>query len=196
MHSHDGARRIYEWYMNLSQEAGPDADLTRHIEQKLSTESESSKVRALKLLLAMDLGFHKRFDEAEAVYRSLLTNHAEDDPFPMILLAEQKLHYENDPVAARSIINEALDSAFRSGNFRRHALGVKARVAVRLAEYRTVEEALKQLMELRIERGNLDCGIERDFFDQLPSGVIDPHVAREFDHHARRRGASNPRTGP
>jgi hypothetical protein len=36
-------------------------------------------------------------------------------------------------------------------------------------------------MELKFGPGHVDCGIERDFFDRLPPGVINDDVARRYD---------------
>ena len=80
-----------------------------------------------------------------------------------------------------SIIDEAIDRAMRSGNFRRDALGTKARIALGLKDYGVVEEVLKQLMGLKFVHGNVDCGIERDFLDRLPPGAIDAKVASDYD---------------
>jgi len=44
---------------------------------------------------------------------------------------------------------------------------------------------LTRIMQLGFERGNIDTGIMRDFFDRLPPGSIDPEVARQYEEHFR-----------
>lgn len=45
-------------------------------------------------------------------------------------------------------------------------------------------------MDTKLTRDNADLGIERDFFDALPPGSIDPEVARQYDDYCRARGRS------
>jgi hypothetical protein len=70
-------------------------------------------------------------------------------------------------------------------------LGTKARIALRLRDYRLVEDVLKQIMQLQFARENADIGAERDFLDALPPHSIDPAVARQYHEycHSRRKPA-------
>ena len=104
---------------------------------------------------------------------------------PLIKLAEQKLYFERQPEAAMRIIDRAIEAAYRSGNFRRNTLGVKARIALAMEDFAIVEGVLIRIMQLGFEYGNTDAGFRRDFFDRLPPGSIDPEVARQYDEHCR-----------
>jgi hypothetical protein len=86
------------------------------------------------------------------------------------------------------IVDRAVAAAMAAGVFRREALGVKARVAVELRDFVLVENVLQQIMALIFTRGNADIGVERDFFDRLPFGSIDPDVARAYDEYCLARG--------
>ena len=86
------------------------------------------------------------------------------------------------------IIDKAIEVAMRAGVYRRHALAYKARIASRLQDYRALEAALRDIMSLRFTPGNFDIGRERDFFDDLPPGSIDPEVARQYDEYCRAKG--------
>ena len=103
------------------------------------------------------------------------------EPMPLIILAGQRLNEEDRTEEAMRIINQAIDVARRSGTFWRLAFGVKARIALRLHDYQVVQDVLRQIMELKFTRGNVDIGAERDFLDQLPPGSVDPLIAQEYD---------------
>jgi len=126
--------------------------------------------------------------EAEAVFLADFEAGPEN-PQPLILLATQKLQWEEQPEAAMPVIERAVEVALRVGMWRRHALGEKARVALALDRPAIVEDVLRQLMGLTFTRGNADCGVERDFLDRLPPGSIDADVARAYDEYCRERGA-------
>jgi hypothetical protein len=124
---------------------------------------------------------------AEAVHR-VDADANPDEARPLISLATQKLYDENLPEDAMRIIDRAVAAATRSGLFRREALGVKARIALELGDYRAAEDVLRQIMGLAMTRGHIDIGAERDFFDRLPAGSIDPEVARAYHDYCRARG--------
>src|SRR5262249_37398863 len=130
---------------------------------------------------------------AQAIYLAA----AEADPEnarPLIALTFQKLELEHLPEEAMRVVDRAVAAALRSGLFRREALGVKARVASALADYRAGEDTLRQIMTPAFTSGHLDIGVERDFLDALPAGSIAPAVAHAYDEYCcargRRRAAS------
>jgi hypothetical protein len=173
-------QEINSWFIQLDRRRTPNTNLVPAIEQRMAAESDPDKLRALRLFLAEELAFVGRLSEAETEYLRL---HEElpDDPMPLIFLASTKLYNENHPESALPVINKAVEVAFRSGNFRRYALGVKARTALALKKYKVVEDVLERLLALKFVRGNLDCAAERDFFDRIPLGVIDEDIRRRFD---------------
>jgi hypothetical protein len=84
-----------------------------------------------------------------------------------------------------SIIDRAIEAAYRSGLFRRQALGVKARIALQLERHDVVEGVLRDILLLKFTRKNVDVGRERDILDRLPPGSIDGEVARQYDEFCR-----------
>ncbi len=100
----------------------------------------------------------------------------------------QKLYHESRPEDAMRFADLAVAVAMRAGMYRRDALGMKARIALELSDYATVESVLREIMQLVFTRGNADCGAERDFFDQLPPGSIDPDVASAYHEYCYARG--------
>ena len=175
----------YDWFRELERIKGVgNNELINAIEERIGTESSEIKLRVLRLCLAGEYKWHSRYTEAEEIYCDLFER-SPDEPFPLICLAEQKLYWEDQPERAMEIVDEAIGAAHRSGNFRRLALGVKARIAIKLKAYNVVEDVLTQLMQLDFGPGNADCGIERDFLDRTPSGAIDEEVARKYDQFAQ-----------
>jgi len=175
-------RWIEEWF-----KANPDADIIPVLQEKLRTEPHSAKIRALRHFLATEYMRGGDYEASVAVHRDdALAN--PDEPMPLITLASQTWYAVDRPQEAMRIINQAVEVALRAGTFRRYALGEKARIALALEDHQTVEDVLKQIMELTFTRGNADIGAERDFLDNLPPHSIDAAVARQYDAYCRARG--------
>ncbi len=156
-----------------------DKELVRIIERRIEEESHLESLYTLRLFLARELRLKHRHSESRAVYMRLHDDFP-DRPQPLISLASQKLCEEDDPEVALGVIDRAIDVAFRSGDFRRYALGEKARIALALKRYDLVEEVMRLILPLKTAPGHFDCGIERDFLDRLPPGVIDETVRNQY----------------
>lgn len=181
----DPMYEIYRWYDDWWDNELDD--VVPAIEERIRQESHPLKLSALRWLLAEEHCDRGDYAAAETVY---LADAAADpdEPRPLISLARQKLDDEDQPDAAMRIIDRAIEVAMLVGIFRRDALGVKARIALRVAAYPVIEDVLRQIMRLAFTRGNIDADIERDFFDHLPPGVIDADVARAYDEYCRASG--------
>jgi hypothetical protein len=162
----------------------PGMDRIVIIQARLNRERDAAVRRELKLILAHQFTILFEFEVSEAIYLELFHDEPED-PVPLVKLAEQKFYFEKLEDVAMRIIGQAIEVAYRSGNFRRNALGVKARIALGMKDYKTVEHVLQEIMGLDFKDGNVDTGFMRDFFDRLPLGSIDPDVARRYDEYAR-----------
>jgi tetratricopeptide (TPR) repeat protein len=164
--------------------------ITGMIANRIERESDPLRIRHLRSLLALEHANEGDYAAAEAIRLQELKDDP-DDPMPLISLAGQKLYYEDQPELAMTIIDRAIEAAYRSGTFRRHALAVKARIALRLLRYDLVEEVLMDIMELRFKPGNFDIGRERDILDRLPPGRIDGDIARRYDEYCRATPATS-----
>jgi hypothetical protein len=133
-------------------------------------------------MLAGEYSFNQDYPAAEAIQRRLADKHP-DDPLPLINLVTYKLYFQEQPEEALQLINRALELAYRSGEFRRQALGDKARIALKLERYDIVESALRKIMQLKVDPEVPDIGRECDFFDRIPPGSIDAEVARQYDEY-------------
>jgi hypothetical protein len=170
---------IHDWIRDLKRQRLPGKNFVPAIERKIKTESNIHKLRELRFLLASELALHGRSADSDAVYATM-HEESPDDPLPLISFASQKLYSHDKPELALPIIDKAIEAAYRSGNFRRNALGMKARIALALERYDIVEDVLRQILPLKTARGHVDCGVERDFLDRLPAGTIDEDIRRQY----------------
>jgi tetratricopeptide (TPR) repeat protein len=189
---------VHDWIRGLERQRSPGINFVPVIEEKIETESNVGRLQVLRFFLASELALHGRLLDAEAVYTRMHEDFP-DDPLPLISLASQKLYDQDGLEKALPFVDKAVEVAYRSGNFRRNALGVKARIALALERYDLVEDILRQILSLRTEPGHVDCGVERDFLDRLPVGVIDEEVRRQYaelrrqyEQHSRGRRHAPP----
>jgi hypothetical protein len=184
--SKDPVEEIHRWYDDWNRE-NSGADIIPVLEERVRRESHPQKARAMRNYLARE--YKKRGDYAAATAIHLDIFDADpSEPMPLIALAGQKFYDEDRPEEAMRVITQAVDVSHRSGSFRRLALGMQARIALRLQDYRVVEVVLKQIMDMKLMRRNADIGVERDFLDALPPDSIDPAVAQQYDEYCRARG--------
>jgi tetratricopeptide (TPR) repeat protein len=172
---------LYDW-IDEARHAGGFPNVARAIVARLQTETDEEIRRKLNFELAGAYNMTGRYDEAERIYL-MLFDLSPDEPVPLMCLAGQKLYFEEDPAAAMPVIDRAIEAAYRSCNFRRATLGVKARIALAQGKFGVVEEVLRRLLQLTHDKRGVDIAPERDFFDRLPPGAINETVARRFDHY-------------
>lgn len=187
----DPVESIHRWYREWRRQTR-DIDIVPALEERIRNETDAARLQHLRFLLASEHKERGDYAAAEAVSLADIAANP-DELMPLISLAEQKLFYEEKPEAALPIINRAVELAMRAGIFRRHALATKARIALALQDYAAVEDVLRRITALTFTRGNLDIGAERDFFDRLPPGSIDPQVARAYEEYCRARGKTRTR---
>ena len=183
IHQRYPLNEVYQWCEDLER-TSVGLELIHALEERIDSELDGAKRRELKFILAQEYKHEDDYAASEAIYLQLFETKP-DDPIPLIKLAEQKLYFERQPEAAMSIIDRAIEVAYSSGNFRRNALGVKARIALWMEDFEIVQRVLTQIMQLGFEYGNIDVGFRRDFFDRLPPGSINSEVAHQFDEHCR-----------
>jgi hypothetical protein len=184
MISDDAFREISDWHMSLVRRRLKLHEQVAVFKERLSDETDPDRRFELRLWLAGLLGYTDEIEKAKVLYLAL---HAErpDRPQILISLAEMLLWPAEQPEMALSVIDQAIEVAFRTGDFRRNALGVKARIALALRRYDMVEEVMRRILPLKTARGHFDCGIERDFLDRLPPGAIDESVRSQYAQRRR-----------
>lgn len=177
---------LHQWYDQLKRNQS-DRELIERIKSRMNTESDVETARSLAFILASEFRRQERYGDAE---NTLLDLSEQDpaEPYPLIELAGQKLYYEGKSAEGLAIIDRALERARRSGNFRRNALGVKARIAEKMRRYELIADVLREIMEIKPGESRIDVGVERDFVDRLPSGAIDDELLQRYDEFCRRNG--------
>ena len=101
--------------------------------------------------------------------------------------ANYDLYVFDDPKEALKSIDVALERAYRSGSFRREALGYKARILLKLGRGDELSDVLEEIMSLQIVKGMLDIGRERDFVDRAPPGFIRKNVLDRYNEFRPKR---------
>jgi hypothetical protein len=182
IHYNDPIAQIHRWHDEWRVE-NPEADIIPVLASRIRSETNSIKLSEMRYIMAEEYRDRRDYAAAAAAYLDVFNNDGE--PMPLIVLAGQKFFEEERPEEAMRIIDQAVEVALRSGTYRRHALAMKARIALHLTDYRTVEDVLKQIMNLKFTRGNVDIGRECDFLDALPPDSIDSEVARQYDEYCR-----------
>lgn len=192
IYGEDPQDAAHRWYEDLRR-THTNEEILGALEVRIRKNVDDAAVRwDLNWILASEYCLRGDYAASEAIYRQMFDDDP-DDPLPLIRLSEQRLYYEESPEAAMALIDAALVAAYRSGDFRRHALAVKARIALQLKHYVAVEGVLKAIMQLQLGPDSVDIGRERDILDRLPPGSIDSEVARRYDEYCG--GKSKDRAG-
>ena len=120
-----------------------------------------------------------------------------DNVRPPISKATMYLYFLVDLEEALRCIDLALQRAYRTGFFRREALGVKARILLQLGRGEQLSQVLEEIMSLQMMKDIPDIGRERDFVDQAPPGLIpEDIVARYNQFRPKQAGASRSNEPP
>jgi tetratricopeptide (TPR) repeat protein len=178
---------LHKWYQQLQQRCA-GSEIIDEIRNRMRVESDPEALRSLEFILADEFRQQERYREAEGVLLDI-SERSPAEPYPLIALAEQKLYYEGRLEEALEIVEKALERARASGTFRRNALGMKARIAEKLRRYDLISGILREILTMKGSVRLVDVGVERDFVDRLPAGVIEAELLQEYDEFCR-RGAS------
>jgi hypothetical protein len=179
---------LHTWYDQLQRTYAGD-EIVEKIKSRLRNEDDQESARLLAFILAGEFREQQRYAEAEHVMLDL-SERDQAEPYPLISLAGQKLYDEQKPDEALGIIDKAIERARASGAFRRNALGVKARIAEKLQRYDLIPDILREIMTIKFAESRVDVGVERDFVDRLPAGVVDAALLQQYDEFCRRAARS------
>jgi tetratricopeptide (TPR) repeat protein len=109
-----------------------------------------------------------------------------DNALPLIAKAGVLLYHLERPAEALEVVEKGLLLSVKSKKFRRHALAVKARVAVQMGDYKMLEQILVSISELKLEKGDEDVGKEDDFFAKVDKSILSPDVVKKFETYLGR----------
>ena len=128
----------------------------------------------------------KREREALQFLDQMIEEHP-DDVRLLMRKANINLFFLEDMEEALRCIDAALESAYRTLLFRREALGIKARILLKLGRGDELSDVLEEIMSLQIVKGIPDIGRERDFVDRAPPGLIRKGVLDRYNEFRPKR---------
>ena len=141
-------------------------------------DSDDRYTLTLELKSLLPLAGRKR--EAEQTIDEMIACLPDDVRFP-ISKASFYLYDTDEPEKALEAIDLALGRAHRTRFFRREALGVKARILLKLGRGEQLSQTLEEIMSLEMKREIPDIGRERDFIDRAPPGKIAEDVLARYN---------------
>jgi len=184
MHTNDDFGAYYDaidWYDGLKKVHG-STDVSAAVIEKLHKSKNPLERRALMQALSWEHRRNGRYQEAEKVLEAEAALDP-SDAMPLISLAELALYHQGDPADALSRINRAIALANSSGHFRRHALGVRARIALAMDNYDLLANCLVEIASVKLLSGQRDVGKERDFFDRAEKKRLPPQLVTAFQQY-------------
>jgi tetratricopeptide (TPR) repeat protein len=122
----------------------------------------------------------ERYSEAVQLLDEMIEQYP-DNVRPLISKAFLYLYYLENPNEALKWIDVALERAYRTGFFRREALGNKARILLKLGRGQQLTQVLEEIMSMQMVKGVPDIGRERDFVDRAPPGMIPDDVLARYN---------------
>jgi hypothetical protein len=163
----------------------PPAEAIEIVDQR-RRNGEADDRYTLTLQLTHFLVLADRVPEAEQMIDEMIERLPDDVRFP-ISKASLYLYDIRDLEKALVVIDMALVRAYRTGFFRREALGVRARILLGLERGEELSRTLEEIMSLEMKRDIPDIPRERDFVDRAPPGMISADVLARYDAFCPRR---------
>jgi tetratricopeptide (TPR) repeat protein len=177
---------LERWHKTIRNELD-SRDVIEAIKARRSTaDPEEDYHLALMLKFELLLEAIELQHEAEDVIDEMIEKLPDDVRFP-IAKASLHLYNLNDAERALECIDQALVRARRTGRFRREALGVKARIHLRLTQYDKLSETLEEIMSFKTTRDIPDIPKERDFVDHAPPGAIPQDLLDRYNQFRPKR---------
>jgi hypothetical protein len=189
MRSRESVWKIHQWVAGLRAELPLDLVID-NVSARLD-EVDGDDRYDLAMHLKRLLVQARRGREALLVLDEMIEEYPDDVRFS-ISKALLHLYHFDDPEEALKCIDFALERAYRTGYFRREALGDKARMLLQLGRGEALSQVLEEIMSLKMIKGIPDIGRERDFVDRAPPGLIpEDVVARYNEFRPKRAGDSD-----
>jgi len=182
--SRNSIYELYDWVEHLRRTLPIDAAIRTVSDSLVKVDGEEHRVLASQL--AQLLREAERYTEAVQVLDEMMRRYP-DDVRSAMSKALDYLYFLDDPEEALECINLALQRAYRTGFFRREALGNKARILLKLGRGDELSDVLEEIMSLQIVKGIPDIGRERDFVDRAPPGLIRKSVLDRYNEFRPKR---------
>jgi hypothetical protein len=174
-----------EWYEDQLKNLAPDHKIP-FLKNELSVTHDQSKKKVILLLL--HLSSLKSLNFETALWA--LNEEIKLDPeatLPLVSKAELFLYHMDRVTEAKNTIEIGIRSSNQTGHFRRHALAVKARIALALDDYGLLEQTLNSIVETRVEPGSQDVGREGDFFLAADKSRLSHDCIKRYENYLARK---------
>lgn len=174
-----------DWVGELYQQRFSLDEIIEHVRARVQ-DSEAEDWRILAVDLQRLLIDRERFDEALQVLDDLIARYPDDSTYAIF---KARIYHDHLGETARGLecINRALELALRSRQWRRAALGDKARMLLTLRRGTELGQVLEQIMALQMSHDTHDTPRERDFVDDAPPGFIAADIITRYDEYCPRR---------
>jgi tetratricopeptide (TPR) repeat protein len=175
---HDPALELHRWVRELESQI-PEEDVIDRVRSRLQTAGAEDQL-TLAYILGILLMNAERFDEAVPLFNRVMEQRPDH---VRCVLAKAMVYavHRDEAEMALELIDLALERAFRTRFYRREALGLKARILLKLRRGEELGQVLEQIMSLQMFYDARDTGRERDFVDRAPPGLIAADIVARYN---------------
>ncbi|MFT4278902.1 MAG: hypothetical protein QM576_21360 [Rhodopseudomonas sp.] len=178
------SRGADDWIRKLRVEAPLGQVIDLVLLRLRTADGEEQYDLAFELVLLLEES--GRHEQALEIVDQMIETFLDDVRFP-IMKSSINLHYLLNYEEALMCIDAALKRAYRTGCFRREALGVKARILLQLERGEQLSAVLDEIMSVEPIENVPDVGRERDFVDRAPPGLIEEEILIRYNQFRPRR---------
>jgi tetratricopeptide (TPR) repeat protein len=175
---HDRVLELHRWADQMRSRMPVEEAVDRVRSRLQSAKAEDQPT--LAHILGLFLIDAERYDEALSWF-DMVIKREPDHVRSAIAKAMIYRGSRNNPEKALEAIEVALERAFRTRFYRRHALGEKARILLKLRRGEALGQVLEKIMSLEMFYDVRDIGRERDFVDRAPPGLIPDDIVARYN---------------
>ncbi len=168
-----------EWAEGL-RKAKHYQDISGDIRMRLADSRAHEERRVLYSILINELRMNSR-DRDAGIAVEELTAEFPNDERSWVKASNYYLYSGAPKERMLETVNRAISLAQTNGRFTRECYGIKARIALAVADYSLLHDTLLAIIKIGPRKGLIDVGVERDFVDRAPAGSIDEAIRSEFD---------------
>ena len=175
MTTDEDSQHLWDWYIALKKGAN---DYRPLIASKIDSEIEPGLRRELFMLLGLECARLEDITGQIEVFEKAVKEFPMD-PFMRTSLSGAYAYFSYDLPRALLVMNEAVEVARKTKQFRRQVLYSKAWLLRDMKDYQGLERCLLEIIvEPRSETA--DIAKEDDFLNNLPPGAISEEVLKAY----------------
>lgn len=149
------------------------------LEEELAREQDRASRYDLYLLIRGEC-FEARLPDLEIETMRACVRDLPDEPLAWISLAGALRSASNSIAEAKQVAATAVDKAYETDRFVRHALSMQARIATETRDGKLLRDTLTRLIEDAPKRRNEDGPFDIDFMKSLPHNLIAEELAQRY----------------